>query len=110
MKKKNLINEKKHICLCMFVTYLNQVRFQIRMVAFVQTHVLIAMPVPNIEKRLIFSTSRLGLFLMAHSGIGLLVWWAMVTFASHLYSKPDLLHDSTSTPLHYHNHKTIYGR
>ncbi len=94
----------------MFVTYLNQVRFQISMVAFVQTHVLIAMPVPNIEKRLIFSTSRLGLFLMAHSGIGLLVWWAMVTFASHLYSKPDLLHDSTSIPLHYYNNKTIYGR
>lgn len=57
-----------------FVIYLNQVRFQIRIVAFVQTQVLIAMPVPNIEKRLIFSTRRLGLFLMAHSGIGLLVW------------------------------------
>lgn len=54
--------------------YLHQVRFQIRMVAFVQTQVLMAMPVPNMEKRLIFSTSRLGLFLMAHSGIGLLVW------------------------------------
>lgn len=72
-------------CLCMFVSYLNQVRFQMRIVAFVQTQVLIAMPVPNIEKRLIFPTSKLGLFLMAHSGIGLLVWWAIVTLASHLF-------------------------
>lgn len=53
--------------------YLHQVRFQMRMVALVQTQVLIAMPVPNMENRLIFSTIRLGRFLMVHSGIGLLV-------------------------------------
>lgn len=58
----------------LLLIYLHQVRFQIRMVALVQTHVLMAMPVPNMEKRLIFSTSRLGLFLIVHSGIGLLVW------------------------------------
>lgn len=64
--------------------YLHQVRFQIRMVALVQTQVLIAIPVPNMENRLIFSTIRLGRFLMVHSGIGLLVWEAIVTLASHL--------------------------
>lgn len=53
--------------------YLHQVRFQMRMVALVQTQVLIAIPVPNMENRLIFSTMRLGRFLMVHSGIGLLV-------------------------------------
>ena len=66
-------------------TYLHQVRFQIRTVALVHTQVLMAMPVPNIENRLIFSTSRLGRFLMVHSGIGLLVWCAIVTLASHLF-------------------------
>lgn len=55
-----------------------------RMVALVQTQVLMAMPVPNMENRLIFSTMRLGRFLMVHSGIGLLVCEAMVTLASHL--------------------------
>ena len=44
-----------------------------RMVALVQTQVLIAIPVPNMENRFIFSTIRLGRFLMVHSGIGLLV-------------------------------------
>lgn len=53
--------------------YLHQVRFQMRMVALVQTQVLMAIPVPNMENRLIFSTMRLGRFLMVHSGIGLLV-------------------------------------
>lgn len=55
------------------MTYLHQVLFQIRMVALVQTQVLIAIPVPNIEKRLIFSTIRLGRFFITHCGIGLLV-------------------------------------
>lgn len=55
------------------MSYLHQVRFQMRMVALVHTQVLIAIPVPNIENRLIFSTMRLGRFLMVHSGIGLLV-------------------------------------
>lgn len=55
------------------MTYLHQVLFQIRMVALVQTHVLIAIPVPNMENRLIFSTMRLGRFLIMHCGIGLLV-------------------------------------
>lgn len=64
--------------------YLHQVRFQMRMVALVQTQVLIAIPVPNMENRLIFSTIKLGRFLMVHSGIGLLVWEAIVTLASHL--------------------------
>lgn len=53
--------------------YLHQVRLQMRIVALVQTQVLIAIPVPNMENRLIFSTIRLGRFLMVHSGIGLLV-------------------------------------
>ena len=66
-------------------TYLYQVRFQMRMVALVQTQVLMAIPVPNMENRLIFSTIRLGRFLMVHSGIGLLVWEAIVTLASHLF-------------------------
>lgn len=64
--------------------YLHQVRFQMRMVALVQTQVLIAIPVPNMENRLIFSTKRLGRFLMVHSGMGLLVCDAIVTLASHL--------------------------
>lgn len=55
------------------LAYLHQVRFQMRMVALVHTQVLIAIPVPNMENRLIFSTMRLGRFLMVHSGIGLLV-------------------------------------
>lgn len=55
-----------------------------RMVALVQTQVLMAIPVPNMENRLIFSTIRLGRFLMVHSGMGLLAWDAMVTLASHL--------------------------
>lgn len=59
-------------------------RFQIRMVALVHTHVLMAIPVPNMENRLIFSTMRLGRFSMVHFGIGLLVCEAMVTLASHL--------------------------
>lgn len=53
-------------------------------VALVQTQVLMEMPVPNMAKRLIFSTSRLGRFLISHSGMGLLVCVAMVTLASHL--------------------------
>ncbi|TNN65183.1 hypothetical protein EYF80_024590 [Liparis tanakae] len=57
------------------------------MVALVQTQVLMAIPVPNIENRLIFSTIRLGRFLMMHSGIGLLVCEAIVTLASHLSKK-----------------------
>lgn len=57
----------------LIIAYLHQVRFQIRMVALVQTQVLMAIPVPNMENRLIFSTIRLGRFLMVHSGIGLLV-------------------------------------
>lgn len=48
------------------LTYLHQVLFQIRMVALVQTQVLIAIPVPNMENRLIFSTMRLGRFLIMH--------------------------------------------
>lgn len=75
---------KREVQLNFMFAYLHQVRFQMRMVALVQTHVLIAIPVPNIENRLIFSTIRLGRFLMVHSGIGLLVWEAIVTFASHL--------------------------
>lgn len=55
-----------------------------RMVALVQTQVLMAIPVPNMENRLIFSTIRLGRFLMVHSGMGLFVWEAIVTLASHL--------------------------
>ena len=54
-------------------SHLHQVRLQMRMVALVHTQVLMAMPVPNMENRLIFSTIRLGRFLMVHSGIGLLV-------------------------------------
>lgn len=53
----------------------------------VQTQVLIEIPVPNMAKRLIFSTKRLGRFLISQSGIGLLVCVAMVTFASHLQWK-----------------------
>lgn len=59
--------------LYLLMTYLHQVLFQIRMVALVQTQVLIAIPVPNMENRLIFSTMRLGRFLIMHCGIGLLV-------------------------------------
>lgn len=55
-----------------------------RSVALVQTQVLMEIPVPNMAKRLIFSTKRLGRFLISQSGIGLLVCVAMVTFASHL--------------------------
>lgn len=55
-----------------------------RMVALVQTQVLMAIPVPNMENRLIFSTIRLGRFLMVHSGMGLLACDAIVTLASHL--------------------------
>lgn len=53
----------------------------------VQTQVLIEMPVPNMAKRLIFSTSRLGRFLISQSGMGLLVCVAMVTLASHLWGQ-----------------------
>lgn len=59
-------------------------RFQMSRVALVQTQVLMETPVPNMAKRLIFSTSRLGRFLISHSGMGLLVCVAMVTLASHL--------------------------
>lgn len=51
----------------------------------VQTQVLMETPVPNMANRLIFSTSRLGRFLISHSGMGLLVCVAMVTLASHLW-------------------------
>lgn len=53
-------------------------------VALVQTQVLMETPVPNMAKRLIFSTRRLGRFLISQSGMGLLVCVAMVTLASHL--------------------------
>ena len=72
--------------------YLHHVRFQMRMVALVQTQVLIAIPVPNMEKRLIFSTIRLGRFLIVHSGIGLLVCEAIVTLASHLLEISQRVH------------------
>lgn len=65
-------------------SHLHQVRFQMSRVALVQTQVLMETPVPNMAKRLIFSTSRLGRFLISHSGMGLLVCVAMVTLASHL--------------------------
>lgn len=65
-------------------SHLHQVRFQMSRVALVQTQVLMETPVPNMAKRLIFSTSRLGRFLISQSGMGLLVWVAMVTLASHL--------------------------
>lgn len=64
---------QKTVTFHLMFAYLHQVRFQMRMVALVQTQVLIAIPVPNMENRLIFSTMRLGRFLMVHSGIGLLV-------------------------------------
>lgn len=67
--------------------YLHQVRLHIKSVALVHTQVLMEMPVPNMAKRLIFSTSRLGRFLISQSGIGLLVWVAIVTLASHLHEK-----------------------
>lgn len=66
------------------LSYLNHVLFQIRTVALVHTQVLMAMPVPNMANMLIFSTRRLGRFLMLHSGIGVLVCSAMETLASHL--------------------------
>lgn len=65
-------------------SHLHQVRFQMSRVALVQTQVLMETPVPNMAKRLIFSTSRLGRFLISQSGMGLLVCVAMVTLASHL--------------------------
>lgn len=54
-------------------------------VALVQTHVLMAMPVPNMANRLIFSTKRLGRFLISQSGMGFLVGSPMVTLAWHLW-------------------------
>lgn len=71
--------------LSLALAYLHHVRFQMRMVALVHTQVLIAIPVPNMENKLIFSTMRLGRFLIVHSGIGLLVCEAIVTLASHLW-------------------------
>lgn len=68
-------------------SYLHHVRLQMSSVALVQTHVLMEMPVPNMAKRLIFSTSRLGRFLISQSGMGLLVCVAMVTLASHLWGQ-----------------------
>lgn len=65
-------------------SHLHQVRFQMSRVALVQTQVLMETPVPNMAKRLIFSTRRLGRFLISQSGMGLLVCVAMVTLASHL--------------------------
>lgn len=72
MKQKIGATLKTHT-LHLLMAYLHQVLFQIRMVALVQTQVLIAIPVPNMENRLIFSTMRLGRFLIMHCGIGLLV-------------------------------------
>lgn len=68
-------------------SHLHQVRFQMSKVALVQTQVLMETPVPNMAKRLIFSTSRLGRFLISQSGMGLLVCVAMVTLASHLWGQ-----------------------
>lgn len=56
-------------------------------VALVQTQVLMAMPVPNIANRLIFSTRRLGRFLISQSGMGFLVVSPMVTLAWHLWER-----------------------
>lgn len=54
-------------------------------VALVQTQVLMVMPVPNMANRLIFSTRRLGRFLISQSGMGFLVGNPMVTLAWHLW-------------------------
>lgn len=68
-------------------SHLHQVRFQMSRVALVQTQVLMETPVPNMAKRLIFSTSKLGRFLISQSGMGLLVCVAMVTLASQLWGQ-----------------------
>lgn len=73
MGHSNIQHNLQNLLRSCTLAYLHQVRFQMRMVALVQTQVLMAIPVPNMENKLIFSTIRLGRFLIEHCGIGLLV-------------------------------------